>query len=48
MMENTEFKQRSMFVETWKRLRKNKGAMIGLFIVIVLFLLAIFAGVIFD
>ena len=47
-MENTEFKQRSMFVETWKRLRKNKGAMIGLFIVIVLFLLAIFAGVIFD
>ena len=47
-MENTEFKQRSMFVETWKRLRKNKGAMIGLFIVVVLFLLAIFAGVIFD
>ena len=47
-MENTEFKQRSMFVETWKRLRKNKGAMIGLFIVLVLFLLAIFAGVIFD
>ena len=47
-MENTEFRQRSMFVETWKRLRKNKGAMIGLFIVIVLFLLAIFSGVIFD
>ena len=47
-MENTEFRQRSMFVETWKRLRKNKGAMIGLFIVIVLFLLALFAGVIFD
>ena len=47
-MENIEFRQRSMFAETWKRLRKNKGAMIGLFIVIVLFLLAIFAGVIFD
>ena len=47
-MENIEFRQRSMFAETWKRLRKNKGAMIGLFIVIVLFLLAIFSGVIFD
>ena len=47
-MENIEFRQRSMFAETWKRLRKNKGAMIGLFIVVVLFLLAIFAGVIFD
>ena len=47
-MEQSEFRQRSMFAETWKRLRKNKGAMIGLFIVIVLFLLALFAGVIFD
>jgi len=47
-MENSEFKQRSMFAETWKRLKKNRGAMIGLVIVILLFLLAIFAGVIFD
>lgn len=47
-MEKTEFRQRSMFVETWKRLQKNKGAMIGLVIVVILFLLAIFAGVIFD
>ena len=47
-MENSDFRQRSMFVETWKRLKKNRGAMIGLVIVIVLFLLAIFAGVIFD
>ena len=37
-----------MFAETWKRLKKNRGAMIGLVIVILLFLLAIFAGVIFD
>ena len=47
-MEKTEFKQRSMLAETWKRLKKNKGAMIGLVIVTVLFLLAIFAGVIYD
>ncbi len=47
-MENMEFKQRSMLAETWKRLMKNKGAMIGLAIVTILFLLAIFAGVIYD
>lgn len=47
-MENNDFKARSMFVETWKRLKKNKGAMIGLVIVIILLLLAIFAGVIYD
>lgn len=47
-MDNSDFRQRSMFAETWKRLRKNKGAMIGLVIVIILFLLALFAGVIFD
>lgn len=47
-MENSDFRQRSMFAETWKRLKKNRGAMIGLVIVIILFLLAIFAGVIFD
>ena len=47
-MEKSEFRQRSMLAETWKRLKKNKGAMIGLAIVTVLFLLAIFAGVIYD
>lgn len=47
-MDNSDFRQRSMFAETWKRLKKNRGAMIGLVIVIILFLLAIFAGVIFD
>ena len=47
-MDHSDFRQRSMFVETWKRLRKNKGAMIGLVIVVILFLLALFAGVIFD
>ena len=47
-MDNSDFRQRSMFAETWKRLKKNRGAMIGLVIVTILFLLAIFAGVIFD
>ena len=47
-MENSDFRQRSMFAETWKRLKKNKGAMIGLVIDVILFLLALFAGVIFD
>ena len=47
-MENSQFKQRSQLVETWKRLKKNKGAMIGLFIVIILFVLALCAGIIFD
>ena len=47
-METTVFKQRSQFAETWKRLKKNRGAMIGLVIVVILFLLAAFAGVIFD
>lgn len=47
-METNEFKQRSMLVETWKRLRRNKGAMIGLVIVVILFSLALFAGVIYD
>ena len=47
-MERTEFKQRSQLAETWKRLKKNKGAMIGLFIVVILFVLALCAGIIFD
>ena len=47
-MERTEFKQRSQLAETWKRLKKNKGAMIGLVIVVILFVLALCAGIIFD
>ena len=47
-MDTTEFKKRSMFQETWKRLKKNKGAMIGLVIVIILFALAIGADLIYD
>jgi len=47
-MDTKEFKQRSMLVETWKRLRRNKGAMIGLAIVVVLFALALSANIIYD
>ena len=47
-MEKTEFKKRSMLSETWKRLKKNKGAMIGLVIVVILFTLAICADLIYD
>jgi len=34
--------------EVWKRLSKNKGAMFGLFVVIILIFVAIFADVLFD
>lgn len=47
-MDTREFKKRSMFQETWKRLKKNKGAMIGLVIVVILFSLAICADWIYD
>ena len=47
-MDTSEFKKRSMFQETWKRLKKNKGAMIGLAIVVILFSLAICADLIYD
>lgn len=39
-------KKRSQWAEVWRRLRKNKTAMIGLGILIILILLAIFADVI--
>ena len=41
-------KKRSQFEEVWRRLKKNKMAMIGLAIVILLVLMAIFADVLFD
>lgn len=39
-------KKKSYWLEVWKRLRKNKMAMFGLFIIIMLFITAIFADVI--
>ena len=41
-------KKRSQFEEVWRRLRKNKMAMLGLAIVVFLVLLAVFADFIFD
>ena len=36
-------KRRSRFAETWRRLKKNKAAMISLFVIIAIILIAIFA-----
>ena len=41
-------KKQSMFAETWRRLRKNWSAMLGLAIVILLVLMALFADVLYD
>ena len=41
-------KKRSQFEEVWRRLKKNKMAMIGLALVVFLILLAVFADFIFD
>ena len=41
-------KKRSQFEEVWRRLKKNKMAMIGLAIVVFLVLLAVFADFLFD
>ncbi|MBQ5869642.1 MAG: ABC transporter permease [Lachnospiraceae bacterium] len=41
-------KKRSQFEEVWRRLKKNKMAMLGLAIVVFLVLLAVFADVLFD
>ena len=41
-------KKRSQFEEVWRRLKKNKMAMIGLAIVVMLVLLAVFADFLFD
>ena len=47
-MENKRAKKRSMAVEVWQRLVKNKMAMLGLAILVLLALCAIFADVIAD
>lgn len=41
-------KQRGQWAEAWHRLKKNKGAMVGLVIVIILIFIALFSGVILD
>lgn len=46
-IESDSIKQNQL-VEIWKQFRRNKGAMIGLFVTIVIVLIAVFAGVIWD
>lgn len=49
--ENTEkkqYKKRSQGQEIWRRFKKNPGAMVGLVIMILLVLVAIFSGFIYD
>ena len=43
---NTTNKKRSQWVEVWRRLKRNKMAVLGLIILIILVLLAVFADVI--
>lgn len=42
------FKKKSMLAETWRRLKKNWSAMVGLAIVVLLILMAVFADVLYD
>lgn len=44
----SEYKKQSQWKETWRRLRKNKSAMAGLIVIILICLIAIFADVIAD
>ena len=44
----SQYSKRTQFGEIWHRLKKNKGAMVGLAIVIIFTLIAIFADVLFD
>ncbi len=43
-----DFKKRNQIGEVWRRMRKNKTAMLGLAVIIIFALLAIFAGFICD
>ena len=44
----SQYAKRTQMGEIWHRLKKNKGAMVGLAIVIIFALIAIFADVMFD
>lgn len=48
-MENTKkIKKKSLWAETWHRLKKSKLAMFGLYVLLALIILALFADVIYD
>lgn len=44
----TRYKKRSWLAETWRGLRKNRGAVIGGIIIILIVLVALFANVLYD
>ena len=43
-----KYKKRSTLLETWRRLKKNKGAVIGLILICVIILVAVFADILYD
>ena len=47
-MVSRKYVKRSQTAEIWRRLKKNKGAMVGLAIVIILAFIALFANVLLD
>ncbi|MEM1485045.1 ABC transporter permease [Oscillospiraceae bacterium PP1C4] len=48
MLVSKKYAKRSQMADIWRNLKKNKGAIIGLIVVILLVLMALFAGVIYD
>lgn len=46
--ETLQRRERSQWGEVWHRLRKNKGAMLGLSVVLLLIFIALFSGVFLD
>lgn len=48
MENNKKIKKKSLWVETWHRLKKSKLAMFGLYILLALIIMAVFADVIYD
>lgn len=48
VLASQKYKKRSQGAEIWRRMRKNKGAMLGLVLVVLIVLTAIFSGVFLD
>ena len=44
----TSAKKRGQMYDVWRHLKRNKGAMLGLAIVVLLILMVAFAGIIYD
>ena len=45
---NRKIKKRSMIAEVWKRLRKNKGAVFGMCLALLMVLIALTSGFFFE